>query len=330
MTKSGKTALGPQKTRWNMKATWGLHLMLLPGVLLVILFCYVPMAGIVIAFQDYKPWLGFAGSPWVGLAHFRRFFSNPYSLSVIWNTLIIAVMKIIFGLIVPVLFALQLNEIRAERAKKAVQTMVYLPHFLSWVILAGILKDILSVDGGIVNQIIEALGGDPIFFFGDGNWFRVVVIVSDIWKEFGFNTIVYLAALTSVDTALYEAAMIDGCSNMRLLLQIILPLSKPILAVMVIFYGVAHWNDYFNALIYLSDDALKPLALVLRDILITTTESAGGRDNAGAGASQAELARTAESMKYAVIIVSTVPMLCLYPFTQKYFSKGVMLGAIKG
>ena len=233
MTKSGKTALGPKKTRWNMKANWGLHLMLLPGVLLVILFCYVPMAGIVIAFQDYKPWLGFAGSPWVGLAHFRRFFSNPYSLSVIWNTLIIAVMKIIFGLIVPVLFALQLNEIRAERAKKAVQTMVYLPHFLSWVILAGILKDILSVDGGIVNQIIEALGGDPIFFFGDGNWFRVVVIVSDIWKEFGFNTIVYLAALTSVDTALYEAAMIDGAGRWKQTIHITLPSIAPIITVML-------------------------------------------------------------------------------------------------
>lgn len=233
MTKSGKTALGPQKTRWNMKANWGLHLMLLPGVLLVILFCYVPMAGIVIAFQDYKPWLGFAGSPWVGLAHFQRFFSNPYSLSVIWNTLIIAVMKIIFGLIVPVLFALQLNEIRAERAKKAVQTMVYLPHFLSWVILAGILKDILSVDGGIVNQIIEALGGDPIFFFGDGNWFRVVVIVSDIWKEFGFNTIVYLAALTSVDTALYEAAMIDGAGRWKQTIHITLPSIAPIITVML-------------------------------------------------------------------------------------------------
>ena len=145
-----------------------------------------------------------------------------------------------------------------------------------------------------------------------------------------YNTILVRTFFQSQPFELQEAAMIDGCSNMRLLLQIILPLSKPILAVMVIFYGVAHWNDYFNALIYLSDDALKPLALVLRDILITTTESAGGRDNAGAGASQAELARTAESMKYAVIIISTVPMLCLYPFTQKYFSKGVMLGAIKG
>ena len=142
-------------------------------------------------------------------------------------------MKIIFGLIVPVLFALQLNEIRAERAKKAVQTMVYLPHFLSWVILAGILKDILSVDGGIVNQIIEALGGDPIFFFGDGNWFRVVVIVSDIWKEFGFNTIVYLAALTSVDTALYEAAMIDGAGRWKQTIHITLPSIAPIITVML-------------------------------------------------------------------------------------------------
>ena len=233
MAKSGKTALGPQKTGWNMEANWGLHLMLLPGVLLVILFCYVPMAGIVIAFQEYKPWLGFSGSPWVGLSHFKRFFSNPYSFSVIWNTLVIAVMKILFGLIVPVAFALQLNEIRAERAKKAVQTMVYLPHFLSWVILAGILKDILSVDGGVVNRLIAALGGQPIFFFGDGNWFRVVVVASDIWKEFGFNTIVYLAALTSVDTSLYEAAMIDGAGRWKQTIHITLPSIAPIIAVML-------------------------------------------------------------------------------------------------
>lgn len=171
MAKSGKTALGPQKTGWNMEANWGLHLMLLPGVLLVILFCYVPMAGIVIAFQEYKPWLGFSGSPWVGLSHFKRFFSNPYSFSVIWNTLVIAVMKILFGLVMPTAFALQLNEIRAERAKKALQTMVYLPHFLSWVILAGILKDILSVNGGVVNRLIAALGGSPSSFSGMGTGF---------------------------------------------------------------------------------------------------------------------------------------------------------------
>ena len=145
-----------------------------------------------------------------------------------------------------------------------------------------------------------------------------------------YNTILMRTFFQGLPYELQEAAMIDGCSNMRILLQIILPLSKPILAVMVIFYGVGHWNAYFDALVYITKDELKPLALVLRDILITATESASGRDNAGAASSQAEQRKTAEAMKYAVIIVSTVPVLCLYPFMQKHFSKGVMLGAIKG
>ena len=145
-----------------------------------------------------------------------------------------------------------------------------------------------------------------------------------------YNTILMRTFFQGLPYEMQEAAMIDGCSNMRILLQIILPLSKPILAVMVIFYGVGHWNAYFDALVYITKDELKPLALVLRDILITATESASGRDNAGAASSQAEQRKTAEAMKYAVIIVSTVPVLCLYPFMQKHFSKGVMLGAIKG
>ncbi|MCI8600661.1 MAG: carbohydrate ABC transporter permease [Oscillospiraceae bacterium] len=145
-----------------------------------------------------------------------------------------------------------------------------------------------------------------------------------------YNTILVRTFFQGLPYDLQEAAMIDGCSNMRILLQIILPLSKPILAVMAIYYGVGHWNAYFDALVFISDDKYKPLALVLRDILVTATDSASGSDAAGGGSSQVDLAKTAEAMKYAVIIVSTVPVLCLYPFLQKHFAKGVMLGAIKG
>ena len=221
------------KTKWNMKFNWGLHVMLLPGILLTLLFCYVPMFGIVIAFQDFKPWLGFAGSKWVGFDNFARFFSSGNSLNVLRNTLEIAVLKIVTGLAVPIIFALLLNEIRLTRLKKVVQTMVYLPHFLSWVILAGILKDILSVDGGVVNRAFQILTGKPIFFFGDGFWFRVAVIISNIWKEFGFSTIVYLAALTAVDPSLYEAAMIDGAGRWKQTIHVTLPSIQPILVVML-------------------------------------------------------------------------------------------------
>ena len=148
-----------------------------------------------------------------------------------------------------------------------------------------------------------------------------------------YNTILMRSFFQGLPYELQEAAMIDGCSNMRILLQIILPLSKPIIAVMTIYYGVGHWNAYFDALVYISKDEFKPLSLILRDILVTVTASASGKDGMGsAGGQEAmdELAKTAESMKYAVIIISTVPVLCLYPFLQKHFAKGVMLGAIKG
>ncbi|MDR1541973.1 MAG: ABC transporter permease subunit [Clostridiales bacterium] len=215
-----------------METNWGLHAMLLPGVLITIVFCYVPMVGIAIAFQNFKPWLGFFNSPWLGLGNFERFFTSSSSVNVLINTVEIAVLKILTGLAVPIAFALLLNEIRVPRLKKTVQTMVYLPHFLSWVILAGILKDVLAVDGGIVNRMVSFFGGDPIFFFGDGNWFRVAVIVSNVWKEFGFSTIVYLAALTAVDTALYEAAMIDGAGRWKQTVHVTLPSIMPIIVVM--------------------------------------------------------------------------------------------------
>jgi putative aldouronate transport system permease protein len=241
MAASGKTAYTEKirkksvkrKTKWNMNLNWGLHAMLIPGVLLTGLFAYVPMGGMAIAFQDFKPWLGIIGSKWVGFDNFLRFFSNPYSTRVLMNTLAIAVLKIAFGLIVPISFALQLNEIRQNKVKRAVQTMVYLPHFLSWVILAGILKDVLSVDGGVVNRILAMLGRGPVFFFGDGNWFRVAVIVSDIWKEFGFSTIIYLAALTGIDSALYEAAMIDGAGRWKQTINITIPSISAIVIVML-------------------------------------------------------------------------------------------------
>lgn len=262
--KKPKAAKPPKhKTKWNLKSNWDLHFMLIPGVLLTIVFCYIPMAGIVIAFQDFKPWLGFSGSEWVGLDNFTRFFSNPSSVNVIFNTLEIAVLKIVFGLIIPIIFALQLNEIRVSMVKKSVQTMVYLPHFLSWVILAGILKDVLSVDGGIINRMIEALGGDPIFFFGNGSWFRVAVIVSHIWKEFGFSTIVYLAALTSVDLSLYDAAMIDGAGRWKQIKNVTLPSIMPIIVVMttlslgnVLNAGFDQIYNMYTPMVYKSADII--------------------------------------------------------------------------
>jgi len=213
------------------KQPWSLHLMVLPAALLVLVFSYVPMAGIIMAFQDYKARLGFIHSPFVGLKHFQYMFSNDYFMKITLNTLIFACSKIVLNLIVPFAFALLLNEVRNMGLKRSIQTLVYLPHFLSWVTLSGILIDVLG-QTGIVNQFLSHVFGiQPIFFLGDGTWFRLTIVTSDVWKEFGFNTIVFLAALSGINPALYEAAEVDGASRWKQTLSITIPSLLPMLIV---------------------------------------------------------------------------------------------------
>ncbi|RED87582.1 ABC transporter permease [Cohnella phaseoli] len=217
--------------RWNFSRTWPLHLLLLPALLLVILFNYLPMGGLVIAFQDYKPWTGFANSPWVGWDNFRLLLDRPDSIQVIRNTAVIAIAKLLFSLVASVLFALLLNEVRQRFFKKAVQTIVYLPHFISWVVLSGVLIDVLAVKG-IVNGLLQDLFGiEPVLFLANGDWFRITIVVSDIWKEFGFGTIVFLAALAGINPSLYEAAEMDGASRLKMTLHITLPGILPMIIV---------------------------------------------------------------------------------------------------
>jgi len=208
-------------------------MMLLPGVIIVFIYHYLPMGGIIMAFENYVPTKGMFGSPWVGWDNFTYFFSLPDTHQVIRNTVVIAVLKIVFGLIVTIGMTLLLNEISKVWFKRSVQTLVYIPHFLSWIILGGILIDMLSPSEGIVNKVITGLGFGEIFFLGDNGWFPFTLVVSDIWKEFGFSTIVYLAALTSINPALYESAAIDGASHWRRMLHITLPGMLPIIVLMV-------------------------------------------------------------------------------------------------
>lgn len=202
-----------------------LHLMLVPSVLLVAVYCYLPMAGVVIAFQKFVPARGLFGKQeWIGLENFNYVFSMPNFGSVLYNTVAISFAKLTLGVIVPLIISLFLNELSSVRVKRAVQTMVYLPRFLSWVILGGILVNILSPSSGIVNRVLTAtLGIDPIFFLGDNRWFRLTVIVTDTWKEFGWGTIIYLAAISGIDPSLYESALIDGAGRIRQTLHITLP-----------------------------------------------------------------------------------------------------------
>ena len=190
-----------------------LYVMLIPSVALVAIYSYGAMAGIGIAFQKFVPAKGLFGSKWVGFDNFNTLFSMPNIWPVIRNTVVISLLKMIGGVIVPVVFALLLNEVSKMALKRTVQTMVYLPNFISWVILSGIFVDILSPSSGIVNMFLSGLGIQPVFFLGDPKIFPVTMIVTDIWKSFGFGSVIYLAALTGIDPALYESAKIDGANR---------------------------------------------------------------------------------------------------------------------
>ncbi len=247
------------------------HLLLAPGMLILLLFAYLPMIGIVIAFQEFNPMQGFFKSEWVGLEHVRFLFELPDTMQTVRNTVEISLMKIVAGLVVPISFALLLNELRKQWFKRTVQTIVYLPHFLSWVILGGILIDLLSPKEGIVNGLLGGLGIEPIFFLGDERWFPYTMVVSDVWKEFGFGTIVYLAALTGINPALYEAAVVDGAGRWRQTWSITLPGIAPIIVLLATLSMGNILNAGFDQIFVL----YSPLVYETGDILDTFTYRLG-------------------------------------------------------
>lgn len=220
-------------TRLQQESTF--HLMLLPSVIMVFIFSYIPLYGLTIAFKKFNPAKGlFGDNPWCGLDNFRYILSLPDIDRVFLNTVEIAVMKIFFGTLMAIVVALMLNECKRPALKRTVQTVIYFPYFVSWIILGGVMQDILSPSSGIINTVIKALGGSPLYFLGDNSVFKGTLVVSDVWKNFGYNSIVYLAAITSIDPALYEAAMIDGANRWKQTLHVTLPGMSTIIILMVI------------------------------------------------------------------------------------------------
>jgi putative aldouronate transport system permease protein len=215
------------KKLWQQRA---FHIMLLPSIILVFIFSYIPFYGLVIAFQKYNPGMGF-NSPWVGFDNFAHVFNQPNFVRTIWNTLYMSFFKIVGGIVVPVIFALLLNEVMHNGIKRVFQTLVYIPNFLSWVIMAGIMIDILG-SNGIANNFLALFGIEPISFLGKPSVFPWTMIVSDVWKGFGFGTVIYLAALTGIDPGLYEAARIDGAKRWKQTIYITLPLLAPTVVLM--------------------------------------------------------------------------------------------------
>ncbi len=234
------------------------HGMMLPGMIFVLLFNFVPMFGIIMAFQDYKPAKGFLGSNWVGLKHFKYLLQIPDGMQIFRNTLVISLGKLALGTIAAVLFAILLNEIQSMWLKKSVQTIVYLPHFLSWVVLATAIRSIFGMDG-----VVNAIFGTNINFIGSNKLFQPLLIGTDVWKEFGYNSVVYLAALTSIDPGLHEAAQIDGASWWQRVIHVTLPGISPVIFLMVamgignvLSAGFDQVYNLYSASVYQSGDII--------------------------------------------------------------------------
>lgn len=211
-----------------------LYLMLLPGALYFLIFRYIPMGGIIIAFQKYSPFLGILESPFVGFAHFKNFFIGTDFFMLLKNTLAISFLSLIFYFPAPIILALLLNEIKNQRYKRTIQTFIYIPHFISWVIIASLTYQLLNINDGIINVIIKELTGNTINFLGDPKYFRGLIIGQSMWKETGYGTIIFLAALSGVDMELYEAAKVDGANRWRLMWHITLPAIKGTIIIMLI------------------------------------------------------------------------------------------------
>ena len=216
---------------WRVRRRLPLYLMLLPALVGLLVFRYYPMFGIIIAFKNYQPLRGFTGSPWVGFKNFAQIFNMPDSWEILRNTLVIAIGKIGLGLIFSVIFALLLNEVRLHWYKRTVQSVTYMLNFLSWMIFGGILLDMLS-SRGIVNNTLASMGVRPIRFLTDARIFPFTVIITDTWKGFGFGAVIYLAALTGIDPALYEAAAVDGANRWQRIRHVTLPGISPTIILM--------------------------------------------------------------------------------------------------
>jgi len=243
---------------------WQLHLLMLPGVALLFLFNYLPLYGILIAFKDFIPSRGIWDSPWVGLTYFNFMLELPDVWQVTRNTIVIAGLKIILGFPIPIIFALLLNEVRKAWFKRGVQTIIYLPNFLSWVIIAGLILDVFSL-GGIVNSTLQLIGIEPFYYLGDNRTFPWIIILTDIWKNFGWGTVIYLAALTGIDPSLYESAVIDGAGRWKQTRHITIPGIVPI----ILLTGILSLGNILNAGFEQIFNLYNPLVMESGDIIDT-------------------------------------------------------------
>ncbi len=245
------------------KQAW-LQAMVIPGIIFILVFCYIPMYGVVIAFKDFNFVEGIMGSPWVGLKHFKEFFITPNLGNIFFNTLGISISKIIFGFPAPIIFALLINELGNKKLKKTVQSISYLPHFISFVVIAGMMSKLLSPDGA-VNNLLLKLGviNESVLFMGEPNYFWAIVVISGIWQGVGYSSILYLAAITGVDPSLYEAAVLDGAGRLRQVWHITIPTILPIIVIQLVMQMNQILNAGFDNILLLQNSMVMERAEVL-------------------------------------------------------------------
>ncbi|KQO18523.1 ABC transporter permease [Paenibacillus sp. Leaf72] len=222
---------GLLKRMWDAKI---LYLILLPGLVHLILFKLLPLFGLVIAFQDYSIFKGIMGSKWIGLEHFSKFMSDPYFWKLVRNTLLLAFFNLLFVFPIPIIFALFVNEVRLSAVKRFVQTLSFFPYFISSAVIVSILYKVLSPQGGLVNQMLNFAGFESVFFMADPGWFRPLYVMLNVWQLFGYSAIIYMAAMTSIDPHLYEAADIDGANRFKKIIHVTLPSISSTIVVMFI------------------------------------------------------------------------------------------------
>ena len=265
MAQKAVKPLGLSKKKGIFRRELPFYLMLIPGVLFALVFSYGPMFGLVMAFQDFTPLKSFENSPWVGLQNFRDMLALPTFWSVVRNTFVISLSKIVLRLLVPLVIALLLNEVINEKFKRVAQTVFFLPYFLSWAVMGGILRSLFQYDG-MVNSVLTSLGMERIMFLGSNTWFPIIVILSDVWKDMGYNMIIFLAAITNVDPALNESAALDGANRWQQIWNITLPTIRPIVVMLLVLSlgsvlsaGLDQVMLLYNPMVYESGDIIDTL-----------------------------------------------------------------------
>ncbi len=276
----GKAVEKKKSTFGEFIAQWDLQIMVIPAIIHILVFAYIPMYGILMAFQEFR--LGdFPGfSPWVGLKQFNYFFHDPNFTKVLRNTLVINILKLVINFPIPIIFAVLLNEIRVVWFKKSLQTISYLPHFISWVVGATLLFDFFSVDGGAVNYMLTTLGliDKPIAFFGRGEYFWGMLVFTDLWKEMGWSSIIFVAAITSIDAEMYEAADIDGANRYDKMWHITVASIRPTIVLLLIFTVGGIMNANFDQIMLLTNQMMNARLRDYADVISTYVYRVGIRE----------------------------------------------------